>query len=194
MKNYILILVCLLSGCSFGPITTKPIKYYKLDTIAVKKFPKRNIVLAIDKPQTERGLQSNAMLYSAKDLQVNSYAFNKWTTAPADLLQELLIESFNRSGMFKAVVSNKYVNSAHWVLKIHLLSWNQSFLTSPSSVKVAFIANVYNQKTAKIVASRIFEKIMLCKTNDAYGGVVAINDAMDWLVPKVHSFIGKYAR
>lgn len=194
MRYFAAILLIILSGCSFGPVPTKPTKYYTLEPVVVKKYSRKNGVLAIDTPQTERGLQSNSMLYSEREFQINAYLFNKWSASPPSLLQELLLESFSRSGAFKAVVTSKYASSANWVLKMHILRWHQSFLEKPSQIEVAFVINVYDQKKAKIVASKMFEKAISCETDDAYGGVVAMNDAMEDLIPRVHSFVSRYAR
>lgn len=193
-KILMLIFTLLLSGCSLGPVKVKPTKYYTLEPVPVKRTYAKRGVLAIEVPKAEQGLQSNAMLYSEREFQINAYTYSKWSATPTNLLHDLLLESFNKSGMFRAVISNPYSKSANWALRIRILHWHQSFLENPSEIVVSYIANIYDLRRHRIVASKLFETVIPCDTDDAYGGVVAMNDAMIDLIPSTLDFVRRNAR
>ncbi|NQY42273.1 MAG: membrane integrity-associated transporter subunit PqiC [Legionellales bacterium] len=194
MRKVILLSLFLFSGCSLGPVKVKPIDYYTLESVKIRESYTNQEVLSIDTPSAVRGLQTNAMLYSERDFQIGQYAYSKWEAAPANLLQDLLLESFNKAGVFKAVVDSSFAKTANWKLSIRILQWHQIFLESPSEIWVSYIANIYDIKKNKIIASKLFEAKVPCATDDAYGGVVAMNQAMKKLIPKTISFVKIYTR
>ncbi len=186
--------VLLLSGC-MGPVKVKPIEHYTLEPVYIEKMHARSgSVLIIPAPQVDKGLQSNDMLYSMKEFQINAYTYSKWTSAPSSLLHKILLDSFNRSGIYKAVISSSYSKAANWKLEIRILDWHQSFLCHPSKIVVSYIANIYDIRRQKIVASRVFETSIRTRSEDAYGGVVAMNYAMDYLIPATIKFVRNNTR
>lgn len=193
MRYMLLTITFLLSGC-FGPVKVQSIDRYTLEAVNVDEYPRQGGVLLIPMPQVEKGLQTNDMLFSEKAYQINAYSFSKWTSPPANLLHKILLESFNRAGIYKAVISSSYSKSAKWKLEIRILQWHQTFIRYPSRVVVSYVANIYDTKKQKIVASRVFETSIRAKTENAYGGVRAMNYAMDELIPDTIEFVRRNTR
>ncbi len=193
-KKFLLLPLLFLSGCSLGPVNVKPIDYYTLAPVRVTRGYSNQQVLAIDVPNAIRGLQTNAMLYSEREFQISEYAYSKWSANPSNLLQELLLESFNKAGLFKAVIGNAFAKTANWKLNIRILQWHQSFLDTQSEILVSYIANLYDLRKQKIIASRLFKVKIPCPTDNAYGGVVAMNEAMLKLIPRTINFVKIYTR
>lgn len=180
-----------LAGCSISPVSDQT-TYYTLEPVAVTKYHRHNYVLAIELPKTEPGLQSNAILYSKQEFSLSSYVNSKWSVAPNILLHNLLIESFSKSAMFNSVISGSYTKNAKWKVKLRVLHWYQNFLVTPSEVVVSYIIDLYDLEHNKLIASKLFETIEPCSAENAYGGIVAYNKAMEYLIPATLSFVHRH--
>lgn len=194
IQLFLLFVLVLLSGCGLGPVKLKPVDYYTLHSVNITENYNKRGILAISMPKATRELETNSIIYTDRKFQISEYAYSKWTASPVNLLQGILLESFNKSGLFKAVISNSFEKSANWSLNVRILHWHQNFLESPSKVNISYIANIYDIKQQKIISSKIFETSVECPTQDAYGGVVATNIAISNLIPKTIGFVKIYTR
>ncbi len=190
MKKIIYMCVILfLSGCATKILP--PIKKYTIDnTISINKMKTKNCQSIIIKfPQSNNEFFSKNIIYE-KGLEKNAYCFSKWYETPNQMLYELLLSSLQKSQICKFVYPQEIATQTNYTLGSEILDFSQKFIKSKSyaRVKILFYLKDKNGKTRD---QKIFQEIVKCKTNNAIGGVEALNEATKKLVIKFLIWINK---
>ena len=191
MKVVIVISIFILSGCTLiKPVDTSLVKYYTLDSVMIEKSRfKSHHGIIVSMPTSDQSLQSNKMMYTRSEFQMEAYNFSRWVGTPPSMLHKLLLENFNKLQCYKAVSTNAISSSTKWKIETRILNWYQSYLRKPSAIHVSFMVTIYNIKSNSIVGTKLFEIMLPSPYENAYGGVIAMNEAMDILIPNVIRYV-----
>ena len=195
LKTASLTLLLMLAACSLGPTETIAPRSYFLNPEISWKNPhgsdKRTnpAVLLITQPKAQAGFDTARMAYLLRPYEMNYYAFNQWADTPARLLQRILVENLDKSGMWSAVLQTPGTVPVQYRLDLDNLVLEQQFFSQPSRVRLSVRAQIIDTKKPAILATRSFEVLEAAPTEDAYGGVLAANQAAaklliemaDWL-------------
>ena len=177
------VLLLFMSACSLGPTeTTAPRTYFLKPEISWKNphgFGERigTAVLLISQPKPQAGFDTPRMAYLLRPYEINYYAFNQWAETPARMLQQIMAENLDKTGLWRAVLQTPGVVPAQYRLDCDNLVLEQQFYSGPSRVRLALRAQLIDSRKQAILATRYFDVVESAASDDAYGGVQAANRA-----------------
>lgn len=178
-----------LAACS--PVKVPVTNEYQLTAFSTKQLATKpgHASILVTAPEAVAGYQTEEMLYVKKPFQLEAFAKNAWTAAPADMLFPLLVQSLQRTGYFYAVLSSPYNEKAIYQLDTQLLSLEQNFIHKPSML--VFSAKVVLSRTSDnaVLGSRIISRQIPCPKDTPYGGVLAANQASREFTAAVADFV-----
>jgi len=183
-----------LYGCSLGPAETTPVRAYLLEPDFSAKTTPANPVrgdratLLISVPRAQPGFETPRMAYLLRPHELNYYAFNQWVDTPGRMMLKLLIESMERSGLWRAVVQAPSPVRTDYRLDCDNLVLEQQFF-SHSRVRVGLRAQLIDIKRRIVIGARNFEVFAASPSEDAYGGVVAANEASAKLLDELTDWV-----
>jgi cholesterol transport system auxiliary component len=199
--------LALLVGCSsLLPPAPPPDNIYLLDAgmLSVSSpakvadagsapLPKRNLILAVSMPRARAGFDTAKMVWVRQAHGLETYSRNRWADTPAHMLAPLLAQALERSGTFHAVVQIPSAASATLRLDTEIIRLQQNFSTRPSRVQFTLGAQLIDIGTRRVIASAEFDEIENAATEDAYGGVLAANRALERLLVRLAAFCAEHA-
>lgn len=144
--------------------------------------------LRVGAPRAEPGYDSRRMAYLEQDYRLDSFAEHEWVAAPATLLAPLLAQALRDSGAFAAVSEEDRGIDTDLRLDTVIESFYQDFRPRPSQARVQVRAWLVNPAERRILATQVFSETQPTKTEDPYGGVIAINQALGRLLPRIADF------
>lgn len=185
-----LILSALLTtGCS--PVKNQIANQYTLSLQHTQAIPRKSMsaALLISKPEALAGYRTEQMLYVKKPFTLEPFAKNAWSSPPAEMLYPLLVQRFQESHAFRAITSSPYADKADYRLDTQLLELQQDFLSKQSAIQFTAKITITRIADNKVLASRLVQERIPCKTNTPYGGVVATNQAASLFVSQALDFV-----
>ncbi len=156
--------------------------------------PGKRPSLRVSAPRAEPGYDSRRMAYLEQDYRLDSFAAHEWVAAPATLLGPLLAQALRDSGAFAAVSEEERGIDTDLRLDSVIESFYQDFRTRPSQAQVQVRVWLVNPAERRILATQVFSDTQPTKTDDPYGGVIAINQALGRLLPRIADFAAANAR
>jgi cholesterol transport system auxiliary component len=171
------------SGCSIGPAERNPENVYTLGpTVSIKRLSANlgrtdPATLLIGTPRSQPGFDTPRMAYLLRPHEVKYYAVNRWVDAPSRMLVRPLTQAMEGTGLWRAVVQAPSTVRTDYRLDCDNLVLEQQFFSNPSRVRMALRAQLVELKRRQIIAAREFEVFETAATEDAYGGVIAADQA-----------------
>lgn len=185
-----------LAGCVMPRTTEGPLHTYLLspEKGAWSTQPSANKheaqgVLLLSAPQAEAGFDTPRMVYLTRAHEVGYYATNQWAETPVRMIGTLLVQSLEKSGLWRVVVPMPSSVRADHRLDTQGLVLQQEFLQRPSQVRVGFRLQLVELRDQVVVGTRRFEAVENAPTDDAYGGVLAANRAVATLLDQVADWV-----
>lgn len=148
----------------------------------------KKITLMVTAPTASVGYQSKKMIYNKKPFELSGFANNQWAGPPAEMLQPLIVQCLRNTGFFHAVVSSAISSDRNVRLKVNLLELRQDFTESPSRIHMALQAELINDKTNKVMNSKVFATTVAAQHETPYGGVFAANNATNRILNQLSRF------
>jgi cholesterol transport system auxiliary component len=193
MRYLILIVLSLFTAaCSpFGPVTTTPVNTYTLTVTGAtaKQAHQGERVLLIAAPTAAPGYQSTSMVYTKRPFELNAFAYNRWTAAPAEMLAPLLMQNLQASGCFRAVVSPPFSGDIDLILDTRLLNLQQEFKDETSQVRLTLQMTLQDNITHQVITNQRIEAVIPAAENNPYAGVIAANKAVDVVLGKIKKVV-----
>lgn len=188
--------ISLLGGCSALPPPSPPDNIYLLEAAPASPpalAPKRDLVLAVSMPRARAGFDTAQMVWVRQPHELDVYSRNRWADTPARMLAPLLAQALERSGTFHAVVQAPSAVSAALRLDTELIRLQQDFSVRPSRVQFTLKAQLIDIGTRQVIASAEFDETENAASEDAYGGVLAANRALERLLVRLTAFCAGHA-
>ncbi|HXU94053.1 MAG TPA: ABC-type transport auxiliary lipoprotein family protein [Gallionella sp.] len=193
-----ILLLVVLGGCSVLPPQLPPDNIYLLEATAPPVHPvsaaKRNLVIAVGMPRARAGFDSARMIWVRQPHGLEVYSRNRWADTPARMLEPLIKQTLERSGAFQAVVPSPSRVSAALRLDTELVRLQQDFTVKPSEVRFTLGAQLIDVSTQRVIATAEFDETEKCESEDAYGGVLAANRALERLLVRLAAFCATSVR
>lgn len=149
---------------------------------------KRDLVLAVGMPRTRPGFDTPQIVYVQQPHELNYFAINRWTDTPSHMLQPLLAQALEQSGGFRAVVQTPGPLPADIRLDTELIRLQQDFRTRPSRVEITLRAQLTDVRSKRVIAVKLFDEAENAPSEDAYGGVIAANRALQRMLDQLAEF------
>lgn len=182
--------VALLSACPALPPLPEAASTYVLDARlvpAAQKAPSKTVI-AVSPPRARPGFDTASMAYVRRPHEVEYFAKNRWADTPARMLAPLLVQALDRSGGFRAVVQAPGAVSADLRIEVEIVQLLQDFETRPSRVRFTLRAQLIEVASRRVLATREFDEAESAASDDAYGGVIAANRALERLLGQLVDF------
>ena len=184
-------LALLLAGCTaLQPPRRESPTLYLLDAqlAAAVQRPERGLVLTVDSPRARPGFATPQMAYVRQPHKLEYYAKNRWVDTPAHMLAPLLVQALAQAGGFRAVVQAPSPVAADLRLDIELIRLQQDFATQPSRVQLTLRAQLIDVNANKVLAAKEFDEAESAPSEDAYGGAIAANRALQRVLAQLSEF------
>lgn len=140
------------------------------------------------------GFETRKIVYVQKPYELNYYSKSEWADAPSRMLPPLLVQAFERSGIWQAVVSMPTTVRGDYRVDTEDLEVRQEFLQQPSRARLSLRVQLLELPSSRVVGTRAFEAVENAPSEDAYGGAIAANRALETLVREVTDWLAACAR
>ncbi|MCV2360570.1 ABC-type transport auxiliary lipoprotein family protein [Paucibacter sp. TC2R-5] len=138
--------------------------------------------LRINPPQAAAGFDSRRIIYLREPYRLDYFAKHEWADTPARMLAPLLLAAFEAGGGFRAVFAAPSAAAADFSLDTELIRLQQDFSHIPSQLRLTLRASLLDNATRRVLASREFDVREAAPSEDAAGGVIAANQALQKLL------------
>lgn len=190
------ILALLVGGCSILPAQSPPDNLYLLEAakapVSAPAQPvsalKPGLVLAVNMPRARAGFGTAQMVWVSQAHRLDTYSRNRWADTPARMLAPLLVQTLERSGAFSAVVQSPSGVGVGLRLDTEIIRLQQDFTVQPSEVRFTLGAQLVDLATRRVIAAAEFDEVEKCETENAYGGVLAANRALERVLVRLAAF------
>lgn len=150
--------------------------------------------LRVSAPRAEPGYDSRRMAYLEQDYRLDSFAAHEWVAAPATMLAPLLVRALRDSGAFATVSEDDQGIDTDLRLDTVIEALYQDFRARPSQARVQLRVRLVDPAERRVLATQVFSDSEPARTEDPYGGVIAINQALGRLLPRIADFAAANAR
>lgn len=149
--------------------------------------------LIVSLPRAAAGFDSTRIVYVRQAHALEAFAYSQWVDTPALMLAPLIAQAIERTGGFRAVLRAPTAATGELRLDTELIRLQHEFTAAPSRVRLTLRAVLVDTATRGVVASREFDASVVSASEDAYGGVVAANQAVKTLLAELAGFCAQAA-
>lgn len=184
------LLMAILGACAVPGREAVPLNTYlfsldeTLEVVKATDTPGRDTLL-VSVPRARPGFDTPRMAYMHRPHELRYYASSQWAETPARMFAPLLLQTLERTGGWAAVVPMPTVVRGRFRLDTDNLSLRQEFFDRPSQVRLQGRVQLVDLQQQCVIATRGFEVVEATPTDDAYGGVLATNQAVGKLLELV---------
>ena len=192
-----------LSACSaLAPASAPATIFYALNSpaptpanaIAAPPFMASSApTLLINPPHAAAGYDSPRIIYLREAHKLDYFALSQWVEPPARMLGPLLVTAIEKTRAFRGVVLMPGAASGELRLDTDLVRLQHDFQTRPSQVRLTLRATLVDDKTRRVLAWHEFEAAEPADSEDAYGGVLAANRAVQRVADQLAGFLATTA-
>lgn len=172
-----------LVGCSSLFVSTPPGKLYRLTPVGnfPADLPHASAQLAIDLPQAPAGIDTSRIALSKSPLTLDYFADSEWTDRLPNLIQTLLLASFENTGAIIGVDRTSGGLRADVILRTEIRHFEAVYDTGagPPQVLVEIIARLAAVPGRTIVAETRFQQRVRAVATDIPSIVAAYDAATD---------------
>jgi cholesterol transport system auxiliary component len=186
-----LTLSLLLGACTgLHPAPAADVNSYVLEAKPLTNVARerRDIVLEVSAPRAWPGFETPQMAYVQRPYELDYFATNRWADTPSRMLGPLLARALEQTGSFRAVVQTPSAVPADVRAVGELIRLQQNFEVRPSQVELTLRMQLIDVRGRRTLASRTFEAMEIAPSDDAYGGVIAANRALQRILEQVAEF------
>ena len=179
----------LLAGCTgLQAPQVENTHLYLLDAKPAAKAlpPQRNLVLAISQPVSWPGFDTPQMAYQRQPLTLEYFATHRWADTPSRMLKPILMRALESD--FRTVVQTPGMIPADLRLDTELIRLQQNFASKPSRIQLTLRAQLIDVKIKRVIAEKLFDESENAASDDAYGGVLAANRALQRILEQLVEF------
>lgn len=143
-----------------------------------------HLVLLVSSLQSV-GYDARHMAYSMRPYERTFYAFSQWADTPPRLIQPLVVQTMEASGYFRAVIESSSSSPADVRLDLDLLVLQHEYDATWSQGRMVIRAQLNDLTTNGIMGTRIFEATAPAPMETPYGGVLALNVALETILAEL---------
>lgn len=136
------------------------------------------VTLLVAPMRAHPGFDTSRMAYLREPHRLEYFAHNQWVEAPARMLTPLVVQALEASSVYSAVVQASSSVPAPLRLDTELIQLAQDFSAHPSRMRLRVRAQLVDIQTQTIRAGRLFEVQAASASEDARGGVAALNQVL----------------
>ncbi len=148
-------------------------------------------VLLISPILSAAGFDTSDMAYMRNPHEIEYFAQHRWVDAPARMLDPLLVQAAEQSGLFRSVVGSGSGVKADLRLDSRLIHLQQVCRLDPSQLQLALRVTLVKVSSARAIASRTLSVSEPIEARSPYAGVEAANRAVARLLSDLQGFLAE---
>jgi len=191
VKNWVLVLALMLSGCLGLGKETPAVTNYVLEDLRVgteKVAADTRSLLVLDTGAT--GFYDNEnLVYSRAPGTRGQYQYARWTERPGKRFSDLLQKRLATQSGFASVTTAGGQVRGDLLLDTELSEFYHDAAASPGSVRVQLRAELIDLKTRKLLGRQWFERSVPVNSFDAVGAAAGFNQATTGLLDDVVTWL-----
>jgi cholesterol transport system auxiliary component len=145
--------------------------------------------LLVSPPHAASGFDSQRIVYVRTAHQLEYFSNSEWIDPPARMLGPLLVAAIEKTAAFRAVVMTPGAANGQLRLDTEIVRLQHEFQKRPSRVRFTLRATLVDEKTRTVIALKEFDMTADSTREDAYGGVVAANQAVQSALVNLSQFL-----
>lgn len=185
LLSLIPILLLFISGCSIRPEAKPPITQYYLKpdiSLSCPPSPSQKVV-RLSIIETTPYLSTQNIIYTKPDLTAGSYLYSRWNRLANRSISTALYTAFKENSVFDNLVYENRMIRSDITLEVKVLKFEHRFSDDEHSHGLVVLdAMIYDSRTRELLKNRLFRSEVKAQTNDARGGVEALNTALGKLL------------
>ena len=145
----------------------------------VQETERKPVSIKLSPIVASQAFSSTDLYYVDGRFGQNRYAYSRWGDAPVRMLQIVLQDGLEQSGLFRAILPSSSMVRADFRLEATLFDFTHHIRADGSSegvVRMRFY--LLDNRYGKLLGSQQFVSRIPADSNDARGGVIAINTAV----------------
>jgi cholesterol transport system auxiliary component len=192
-----------LAACSaLRPTATPATAFYALDGVQMPASVAATVTLPtglasqtllINPPHASAGFDSTRIIYLREPHKLDYFALSQWVDPPARMLGPMLLAAIEQTGAVRAVVLMPAAAAGDLRLDTQIIRLQHEFQTQPSRVRFTLRATLLDDRTRQVLAWQEFDAVESAASEDAYGGVLAANRAVQTVVDELALFVAAKA-
>lgn len=190
MKRIALVLLtAMLAGCSASSLLAPSGAPAKLYTLSAPKdvttnAPQANWQLLVAMPDAPSDLNTSRIAIAPTQARVDYYADVAWADRPPAMLQELLLQSFDRSGRIAAVQRQSGGLKSDFILTTDIEDFEVDAASGDPSVHIRVTVRLVRSRDRSIAAARNFEATV--PAGGSFDGAIsAFDGALQSMLPQI---------
>lgn len=179
------------SGCSLlSPVKAESQSIYEINTapLYVPQKKARAVNMLVMLPETAPAYNTTQMVYRTKPYQLAYFAQNRWAETPAQMLQQLMVQTLLATHHYHAVVTPPFLGKYDYILSSQILELRQDFTRRPAVTRFRLHVTLSKTSTNQIIASQEFTIQEPFYCNTPYHGVIAANRAVEKALSRIVTF------
>lgn len=149
--------------------------------------------IMVTPPRAVPGFDTPRIAYVPRASEISYYANSRWADTPSRMIEPLLIRALEATGKFHAVVPSVSPVLGDLRLDTDILRLQQEFLFRPSKLRLTLRAQVFDLRQRSVLATRTFEVVEETPSDNAYGGAIAADRALEKMLREVAAFAAEQA-
>jgi len=145
--------------------------------------------LLVNLPRAQAGFDTPHIVYLRHPYTINYYANNQWVDTPSRMLAPLLVQAMEKTGCWRVAVQMPVAVQGDYRLDTEIVHLQQEFFSQPSRVRLTLQVQLVELPGQSVIATRQFEILEDAPSEDAYGGVIAANHAVDKLLDQMADWV-----
>jgi len=171
---------------------------YQLTPVPTADFPpgggRVSWQLLVDAPVSAAALDTERIALSRSPTTVDYFAGAAWTDHAPQLVQSLIVQSFENSGRIAAIGRESMALRADYILSTELRHFEADYSSGSPVAHIELAAKLVRATDRNIIAQRRFDVTLPAKANEVPAVVEAFNAALhqalrqlvDWALATVH--------
>lgn len=152
-------------------------------------------VLLVARVQAAPAYDSSAMAYRETDYEIRYFAYNRWAERPSRQLQPIVVDVFEQSRLFEAVLASPASVPSDYRLETELLHLEHDQRTTPGHARLGLRWRLIDQTGQQVIlsGSRRFTADMLEANASAFTTSAnrALEEAMREILDEVRSVVSE---
>ncbi len=195
MKKVVLFAISfLLVSCAMGSIKQKQ-EYYISPYFNIYSPVKTEKTVLVRSITTDEKFNTNLIYYKVDQHKIGHYAFSRWRGTPSDMFKNCLINSLNKSKLFKLAYTDSNYPIPDYVLEFSIIDLEPIFNDDIQYVAADIHFSLFSYKSHKLISEYEFSKKMPIDKIDLKNIVNIVNNlvrdsvlnTVKWLIKNLKS-------
>ncbi len=145
--------------------------------------------LLVSPPRSAAGYDRPQIAYVRLAPRIDYYAHNQWADEPARLLEPILVGALEAGGGLRSVLGAASGLPADLRLDTEILALHHEIVGATGRGRIVLRVQLVDLDRGEVLATRHFDRAVPVSSQDAPGGVAAINAALQDLLPQLVAFV-----